>query len=104
MLGSPGANIAESEMTTASAFSRAAFASMKGARCSLPTSSSPSASTITFTGSLPRDLRCASSAFTCRNSCPLSSTEPRANSLPSRTTGSNAGDVHNSSGSAGCTS
>src|ERR1700737_1042077 len=77
--GSPGAKLAQSEITTASALRRLFCSSTNDARLSLPTSSSPSASTTTFTGSLPRVARCASSAFTCRKRWPLSSPAPRAN-------------------------
>ena len=76
--GSPGANIAESEMITQSQASSFLCVSMKGARCSLPTPPLPRRATTTFTGSAPRTARCACSAFTCRKSWPLSSTEPRA--------------------------
>ena len=74
----PGANIVESLITTASHFNRSRCAFTNSARCSLPTSSSPSASTITFTGSVPRVARCASNAPMCSQSWPLSSTLPRA--------------------------
>ena len=46
MAGSPGANIAESEITTASQRSRSAWLSRNGTRLALPISSSPSARTI----------------------------------------------------------
>ena len=104
MLGMPGANMDESEITTPSQASRALCCSMNGARCSLPISSSPSAITMTLTGSDPRTASSVSSAATCAKSWPLSSTLPRANSLPSRMVGSKAGEVQSSSGSGGCTS
>src|SRR6058998_3957661 len=47
---------------------------------------------------------CPSIALSRQNTWPLSSAAPRANSLPSRTVGSNGGVVHSSSGSGGCTS
>ena len=50
MDGWPGANIDESEMTTASHRRRSRCARTKSPRLSLPTSSSPSANTIMLTG------------------------------------------------------
>ena len=70
----------------------------------LPVSSSPSRKNFTLTGQAPstaKKLATVSSAMVVE---PFTSEEPRANSLPSRTTGSNGGVSHSSRGSAGCTS
>ena len=66
MVGIPGANIVESEMTTAEAARRSAFRSTNGSRFALPISSSPSARMMRLTGSWPFVFRCASAALTWR--------------------------------------
>ncbi len=59
---------------------------------------------MTLQGNVPAVFMWASMAFTWRYSWPLSSTEPRAKSFPSRTSGSNGGESQRSSGSTGWTS
>ena len=66
-----------------------------------PTSSSPSMNTFTPTGGLPLKTR---SAARCSATPPLSSADPRAYSLPSRSVGSNAGEVQASVSPVGWTS
>ena len=74
-----------------------------------PTSSSPSIINFTLQGKVPKAIM-YSNAFTCMYICPLSSQAPLAKMAPSGwisvflITGSKGGEVHNSIGSAGCTS
>jgi hypothetical protein len=58
-----------------------------------PASSSPSTTTRTLTGSSPRSPS-AQAACSSGQKLPLSSPAPRAYRRPSRTSGSNGGDVH----------
>ena len=104
MEGSPGANMVVSLIITASQASRCWFCWRNLARFGEPTSSSPSMTKTTLAGRVPPSASSACTALTCRYTWPLSSTEPRANRLPSRTSGSNGALFHSSSGSAGCTS
>jgi len=58
---------------------------------------------FTLQGSCPV-AHIASNALMCMNDCPLSSSAPRPQMRPSRTTGSNGSVVHSSRGSTGITS
>ena len=92
-----------SETSTISALSLSLLSSRNLPRLFEPTSSSPSIIIFTLQGRV-LVFAITSSAFMCMNIWPLSSQAPRANILPSFITGSNGPLVHNSSGSAGCTS
>ena len=96
-------------MTTISASrSASACVSRKSGRCLEPTSSSPSTMTVMRQGGPPCVSCQKRSASSHIIACPLSSTAPRATTRlpcgPSTITGSKGGLVHNSIGSAGCTS
>ena len=85
-----------------------AYSRRNGSKLSLPDSSSPSKRTVTGQGGPPAHSCQARNASKNVITCPLSSTAPRATTRlpigPLMITGSNGGLVHNSIGSAGCTS
>ena len=64
--------------TITSAASRSFHARRNAARFSLPTSSSPSITSLMLTGSLPFTAKCAAIAERCMYTWPLSSQAPRA--------------------------
>jgi len=108
MAGVSMSHMPVSEITATSAASSRRLAIRNGSRLGLPTSSSPSSSTVTRAGRLPVTACQARNAASQVDTCPLSSTAPRATTRlprgPSTTVGSNGGLGHSSSGSGGCTS
>ena len=62
-VGRSGANISVSQITAASAFSRAGFEATYRSTCSPPVSSSPSIRNFTFTGSRPEVFSIPSTAL-----------------------------------------
>ncbi len=98
-----------SEITAMSAVaSWSRWAARKASRLALPTSSSPSSSTVTGAGRLPVAAIQARKASSQVMTWPLSSTAPRATTRrprgPSTIWGSKGGLVQGASGSAGWTS
>ena len=77
MAGKPSANWFVSLTRATSAASSALWATTNASRFSLPISSSPSISSVTLTGTPPWACQ-AVSASTWAQTCPLSSTAPRA--------------------------
>jgi hypothetical protein len=104
MEGTPTFQFTESVRTMTSARSVSAWAARNSGRCSLPVSSSPSITTLTFTGRCPRARSQASTAATWTRIPALSSALPRPYSRPSRSVGSNGGLVQAATSPVGCTS
>lgn len=75
--GTPTCQFVASVRTMTSASSVAAWAARNSGRCGDPISSSPSATTLTFTGSAPRVASHARVAVTCTITPALSSADPR---------------------------
>ena len=95
-------------MMAMSAASASRCSVRNGSRLTLPTSSSPSISTVVGQGGPPTASCQARNASSHIITWPLSSTAPRATMRgplgPSMIAGSNGGLVQSSSGSGGCTS
>ena len=84
-------------------FNNSLFSSQNFGRLGEPTSSSPSIRNFTLHFRSP-DCTKYSNALACINDCPLSSSAPRAQILPSFTTGSKGSVFHRCNGSTGITS
>ena len=93
-------------ITITSQASRSRSRRSRSAKCSEPDSSSPSTISLMVTGgaSPPDAATAARTPSEWMSTCPLSSEAPRPSSRPSRSTGSNGGLSHSSSGSTGWTS
>ncbi len=104
--GTSAAHMVVSETTITSQASRSRSRRSRSAKCVEPDSSSPSTISLSVTGGAAAS--CAASQALVpsawNSTWPLSSEAPRASSWPSRSTGSNGGESHSSSGSTGCTS
>ena len=81
------------ESNTIAASAPRSSARIHSVMLSEPASSSPSTTTRTLTGSSP-SLASAQAACRSGQKLPLSSEAPRAYRRPSRTSGSNGGEVH----------